>query len=131
MLWYIPPNIYNLEFASSWRFERGAWSTLISSALYVTSDIRRLIPVVFIPVSIQSSYFVLPCSYLRDTYIAFFNAMYLSACFFGGGAMSKYESTFLARVRSHLESSLALVDRLGDFIWASVLTGNYLRYTGR
>ncbi|KAF8338873.1 uncharacterized protein EI90DRAFT_2424283 [Cantharellus anzutake] len=57
--------------------------------------------------------------------------MYLLACHVSGGSMSSYEPFFVARTRADLETSLAFVDRLVDFLVASTLLGVYFTRTRR
>ena len=45
--------------------------------------------------------------------------------------MSSYEAVFLARVREHMEQSLAFADRLMHFLWASTFLGLYYTRTAR
>lgn len=45
--------------------------------------------------------------------------------------MSGYEPLFLSHTRSHLEHSLAYVDRLVHYMWASVILASYYMRVGR
>ncbi len=45
--------------------------------------------------------------------------------------MSGYESQFLAHARTESEHALAFVDRLVDFMWASVILASYFLRCGR
>ncbi|KAF8319857.1 uncharacterized protein EI90DRAFT_3081670 [Cantharellus anzutake] len=62
---------------------------------------------------------------------ALLNAVFLAACNVGGGFMATYETLFLNRTRHFLQQSLAMADRLVDFMWANVLLVSYYIRVGR
>ncbi|KDQ07181.1 hypothetical protein BOTBODRAFT_615635 [Botryobasidium botryosum FD-172 SS1] len=65
----------------------------------------------------------LPPSHPNSVHPALLDAMCLLGCMYSPPAFQKFEPLFLHRLRYHLATSLANVDRLFDFLMASALTG--------
>lgn len=66
----------------------------------------------------------LPSSDPDSIHPALLNAMFLAACSCAGltdPELKQYEETFLLRTRAQLDESLAFVNRLTDFLWASLI----------
>lgn len=59
------------------------------------------------------------------------NVVYLIGCFFQGGQLAALEPVFLRRVKEYMRDAVAYVDRLVDFIEASVLLSCYYFYRAR
>jgi len=65
----------------------------------------------------------LPSSDPRSIHPALLNAIFLCAVSVAG--FSSFEHLFLKRTQDHLQKSLAIVDRPGDFLWASLIQGEW------
>lgn len=59
------------------------------------------------------------------------NAIYLITCFLVKGELSRHQNVLLARLRTMLDESLAHVDRLTHFFWASLLLASWYTHIGR
>lgn len=75
---------------------------------------------------------------LTTPHPGFLDAVYLMACYFTSiepaplsGSLRKLEAYFLARAQTSLAESLALSDRLMDFVRGSILVTAYLFLRGR
>ncbi len=73
----------------------------------------------------------LPSDHPNSIHPALLNSLYLAACSISGGQMSGYELRFLNQARMESEHALAFVDRLVDFMWASVVLASYYLRRGR
>ena len=73
----------------------------------------------------------LPSDHPNSIHPALLNSLYLAACCISGGQTSGYESRFLNQARMESEHALAFVDRLVDFMWASVVLASYYLRRGR
>ncbi|KDQ16051.1 hypothetical protein BOTBODRAFT_266526 [Botryobasidium botryosum FD-172 SS1] len=73
----------------------------------------------------------LPSDHSSALHPAFLNAIYMLACHFDPEHLSIYELAFLKRTLKSLHKALETVDRLLDFVRASVLTGLFYYYKGR
>ncbi|KAF9515056.1 hypothetical protein BS47DRAFT_1381714 [Hydnum rufescens UP504] len=67
----------------------------------------------------------LPSSNPQSLHPALLNAIFLGACSCLGPEVRRHERIFLDRAREHLNQSLAFVDRLEHFLWASAILGWY------
>ncbi|KAF8316587.1 hypothetical protein DL93DRAFT_744018 [Clavulina sp. PMI_390] len=63
----------------------------------------------------------LPSSHPKSVHPCLLNACYLAACTSNGGRLGSFKPYFLQRTRRFLQHSLMLADRIGDFLWASVI----------
>lgn len=74
----------------------------------------------------------LPPSHPKGIHPSLVDAMCLMACCYSGShGLQKYERLFYGRLSVSLVDSLAHVDRLHDFIRASLILGIYCRCRGR
>ncbi|KAF8304929.1 hypothetical protein DL93DRAFT_2233298 [Clavulina sp. PMI_390] len=68
----------------------------------------------------------LPPSHLESIQPCLLNACYLGACSKAGGELKLLEPYFLRRTRHFLDQALMFVDRITDFLRASLILGCYL-----
>src|SRR5258708_27066245 len=73
----------------------------------------------------------LPLTHPDSIHPALLSAIHLAACSIGGSMLSGYEPLFLSHTRSHLDHSLAHVDKLVHYMWASVILISYYMRVGR